>query len=362
MTTYRQGSNATLTVQWYEFAGGPPANVTSQTITIIRVSDSAVIVGPTAVGVTQIATGLYAYNWAIGATEAPGDYAIVWNAIDAQLDPVQTSELVTVTSTATDFGPCAPWDPIYCTVLPTGSEAVSGFAIQAATEILWQGTQQRFGFCTTTIRPCRRSCYGDSWPFSNMWWEFGTYPQPVLYAGAWYNVTCGSCPDTCSCGPLEETVLPVPVVRVIQVKLDGSIMPAGSYRMDDNRKLVRIDGGVWPACQDLALDDSQPNTWSVTVETGEAVPVAGRFAVGELAIDYMKFCLGTKCEFPKWATSVTRADVQLNFPDFTDLLNLGLEGLPLTDRFLRRYNPHNLNGVPTVYDIDGAPAWRRTGT
>lgn len=364
MTSYSQGSNATLTVQWYEFAGGPPADVTGQTITIIRASDSAVIVGPTVAGINQLAVGLYSFIWAIGVLEAPGDYAVVWNAVDAQLDPVQTSELVAVTSTptATDFGPCEPWTPIWCAALPTGSEEVSGFALQAATEILWQGTRQQFGLCTTTIRPCRRSCYGDSWPFTSSWWQFGTYPQPVLYAGAWYNITCGSCPDTCSCARLEEALLPVPAQQIIEVKLNGSVMPTGSYRIDDNRFLVRTDGFSWPMCQDLTAADTEDNTWSVTLSVGQLVPTAGRFAVGELAIDYMKYCLGIGCEFPRWTTNITRADVSLTFPDLSSLLNAGLEGLPLTDRFLRRYNPHNYDSVPTVYDMDGPAPWRRTGT
>lgn len=364
MTTYPAGTNASLTVQWYEYAGGPPANVTAQTVTIIRISGAVTVVGPTSVGIAQLATGLYSFTWAVPAGEVAGDYVVVWDATDAQLDSVQTSEIFTITgiNASTDFGPCAPWEPIWCTQLPTGSEEVSGFALEAATEILWQGTRQRFGVCTTTIRPCRRSCYGSSWPFTNSWWEFGTYPQPVLYAGAWYNITCGSCPDTCSCGPLEQVALPTPARNIIEVKLDGTPMPSGSYRLDDNRFLVRTDGLMWPVCQDLAADDTENNTWSITLQVGEDVPVAGRFAVGELAIDYMKMCLGLACEFPKWATVVNRADVSINFPDFTQVMNAGLTGLPLTDRFLRRYNPHNYEGQPTVYDLDGAPSWRRAGT
>lgn len=96
MTSYLQGSTATLIVQWYEFAGGPASDVTSQTITITRLSDSVDIVGPTSVGITQIATGMYTYQWIISSSETPGDYAVIWDAVDFQSDPVQTSEVVTV--------------------------------------------------------------------------------------------------------------------------------------------------------------------------------------------------------------------------------------------------------------------------
>lgn len=96
MTSYLQGADAVLLVQWYEYAGGPASDVTAQTITITRLSDSVDVVGPTSVGINHVATGLYTYTWEIGDTETPGQYAVIWDAVDFQLDPVQTSEIVTV--------------------------------------------------------------------------------------------------------------------------------------------------------------------------------------------------------------------------------------------------------------------------
>jgi hypothetical protein len=242
-------------------------------------------------------------------------------------------------------GPCASWDPIWCCELPTGSQAVTGNAVAAATEVLWNLSGQRFGLCEVTLRPCRRDCFGSSWP------------QPLLYGGAWFNLTCGSCPGTCSCGALEEAVLPAPVYSVVSVKVDGSPLVTGAYRVDDDRLLVRLDGGRWPDCQDLAKADTEVGTWSVTAQFGEAVPTVGRQAVGELACEMAKACLGEDCRLPANVASLVRQGVTISFPESQDLV----DRLYFGHLFLSAYNPHKLAGRPQVYDVDG-PSFRRTGT
>lgn len=56
-------------------------------------------------------------------------------------------------------GPCEPWSPIWNCANLVGAEAVSGTAVQAATEILYNRSAQQFGICTFTVRPCREDCY-----------------------------------------------------------------------------------------------------------------------------------------------------------------------------------------------------------
>lgn len=260
-------------------------------------------------------------------------------------------------------GPCEAWDGILCCTLTAESAAISGQAMLAATEVLYQLSGQRFGVCEFTFRPCRHDCYGNSWPFDGgNWWQWGgLYPRPVLFDGAWFNLTCGSCGGTCSCGPLEEAWLPGPINTVISVKLDGQSMPASAYRVDDFRKLVRVDGGRWPICQDLSANDDQPDTWSVTLTIGEAVPTIGQYAVGELACEIMAACLGQTCALPRNAASVTRQGVTIDFPTFSELLTNGLLGLRWTDMFIAAYNPNRLRAAPQVVDVDGY-LYRRTGT
>ncbi len=266
-------------------------------------------------------------------------------------------------------GPCTAWDPIWCCDLSGSSPAITGYALTAATEILYNLTAQTFDICEFTVRPCRRDCTDNFWGGGifggyglGNWWEWGgLWPRPAIFNGAWYNLTCGGCGGSCSCNPLSEAWLPSPVSSIVSVKLDGQVMPITGYRVDNFRLLVRTDGGVWPICQDLTLADTQPNTWSVTVRVGEETPVSGRLAVGELACEIIKACTGQACAIPKNATTITRQGVTIDFATFTDLLRDGLVGLRFSDMFIATYNPQRLLAVPQVYDVD-AEAYRRTNT
>lgn len=259
-------------------------------------------------------------------------------------------------------GPCSPWDAIFCCDLTAANIPISGTAVLAATEILYNLSGQIFDTCTFTVRPCRKDC-GDSWwggAFGGVasyaggpWWEWGSYwPRPVNFNGAWFNLTCGGCSGSCSCSPLSEAWLPSPVSSIVSVKLDGQTLPASGYRVDDYRKLVRLGGLSWPICQDLSLADTELNTWSVTVEIGEAVPTIGRYAVGELACEIMNSCLGLACALPRNATTITRQGITIDFPLFADLLKNGLLGLKWTDMFISTYNPDRLRAAPLVFDVD----------
>lgn len=253
--------------------------------------------------------------------------------------------------------PCGPWEPIFCCTLPAGAAAITGSMVQAATEALWARSGRRFGLCEITLRPCRRSCDG-GWPFADQWWEFGTWPRPLLYQGSWFNIACGGCGSGCSCTVLEEALLPAPVNSIVQVKLNGSVMVTGSYRLDDARLLVRTDGGTWPVCQDMAAADTEDNTWSVTALFGEAVPTLGQLAVGELACELVKACVGQPCALPPNATQVSRQGVTVDLQALSELLDSGMIGLRNSDLFISTFNPNKLMAAPQVYDIDG-PSFRR---
>ena len=266
-------------------------------------------------------------------------------------------------------GPCAPWDPIWCCDLATASPMPTGQALQVATEILYNLSGQIFDICEFTIRPCRQNC-NDSW-----WWGGlggwgaawpgglagpGIWPLPALIGGNWFNLTCGGCSGTCSCTPLSEALMPSPVSSIVNVKLDGQTLPASGYRVDDFRKLVRLGGAFWPECQDLTLADDQPNTWSVTLRVGEAIPALGQLAVGQLACEIRRSCV-EECAIPRTASSVTRQGVVINLPTVTELLQSGLTGLRWVDQFIATFNPRRLIAPPLVFDVDGE-RYRRTNT
>jgi hypothetical protein len=262
-------------------------------------------------------------------------------------------------------GPCTPWDAIWpqsCD-LSTATPAITGYALQAATEVLWSLSGQRFGLCTVTLRPCRRECSEVPWP-GGQWpatWPGQTYPLPVWINGEWLNLTCGVCVQGCSCATISEAVLPAPVYDIVQVKLDGSPMVTGSYRIDDYRLLVRTDGDMWPVCNNLALADTEVGTWSVTARFGEVPTTLASIAVGELACEFVKALTGAECQLPYTVTSLVRQGVSLTFDNPSEELKNGFTGLRFVDMFINTYNPGGLRSRSRVYDIDG-PGFRLTGT
>jgi len=261
-------------------------------------------------------------------------------------------------------GPCDSWTPIYSCALPTGSEAVSGTALAAATEVLYALSGRRFGLCTVALRPCRRDCADGSWPTSGMWWEWGRYPQPALVSGQWFNITCGGCAGACSCSTISEVVLPTPVYDVTQVKVDGVVLAQGvDYRVDDYRLLVRLGGEEWPTCNDLALADTEDGTWSVTVQVGDPVPPLGQVAVGELTVELAKALLcDDTCALPKPVQSIARQGVNITFLDPNEVFTHGRTGMYVPDLFIQTYNPGGLRQPSKVYDIDGGSPHRMTST
>lgn len=96
--TISRGTTSTLSAQWREYPGGPHAEVTGVTITITRLSDSAVVLATTSTGVTTPATGFNTYAWAVAADAALGDYLVSWSGLDGDSETVTASEIVTVSS------------------------------------------------------------------------------------------------------------------------------------------------------------------------------------------------------------------------------------------------------------------------
>lgn len=264
------------------------------------------------------------------------------------------------------FGPCTSWTPIWprgdcaSVLLETGASAVTGDAVAAASEVLYHLTAQRFGVCSVTLRPCRRTCAG-GFPFHE-WWQYGTYPQPYWYAGTWYNLACGTCGDNCSCVGLDETVLPGPLHNVTEVKIDGVVLTKNvDYRVDDYRKVVRIDGELWPFCQNLRLADTEVGTWSITAEYGEPVPTIGQLAVGELGLEFTKYLLCGDCALPNGVIDLSRQGVSMTIGRISELFNSGLVNLRMCDLFIQTANPNHAKARSYVYDLDN-PQPRAVGT
>jgi hypothetical protein len=160
---------------------------------------------------------------------------------------------------------------------------------------------------------------------------------------------------------VSEFLLPAPVHRIVEILIDGAPMPSGSYRLDNNRIVVRTDGGVWPFCNDLSTDDSQPGTWSVTALFGEPIPDGARLAMGQLACEIVRAAGGEDCNLPAGVTQLIRQGVTIQYPDIGSLFSQGRTGLYLVDMFLNTWNPYNLRQRSRVYNVD-RPTVRRTDT
>lgn len=356
-----QGLPWTFVAEFFQYPGGPSVDVSNLVFEIFNITTQTIVLGPTNVGITHPATGVYSVVWNVPANQAPNQYVIIWTGTEAT-----ASESFSVTPIGNDgitSGPCAGWDsPIWTCTLPVGAAAVTGQAVQAAADVLYALTGRHLGTCQLTIRPCRESCFGNAWPFTQ-WWQFGLYPRPVFYEGVWYNITCNNCPNnSCSCTVISEALMPAPVASILQVKVDGAVLPSTAYRMDNFRLLVRTDGGTWPFCNNLAKDDSQVGTWSVTLSTGEQVSTLGQMALGELATQFVKLLLcNSDCLFPKPVQQLVRQGVTMNFLDPNMVFESGKIGLYLCDLFVSIENPNRLMNPSVVYDLD-SPAYRITNT
>jgi hypothetical protein len=269
-------------------------------------------------------------------------------------------------------GPCADWEPLWCGTLSTAAMAATGEAVTMATDVLWHLSGQRFGVCEVIIRPCRAQCAEGYGTLDDWWAGIGAVsylgsggPRPWWADGVWYNV-CGGCTSGCSCTELSEAILPAPTRDVVEVRLDGIVLNPSTYRVDENRRLVRTDGGVWPMCQRMDLSDDQPGTWSVTLTVGESVPTLARRALGDLAAEFAKDCAGENCVVPYDVTSLTRQGITLDFgnpnAEHVDSM-VRLLGLRMVRLFLATYNPMKLQQRGKVYDVSAMPRpWKRVNT
>lgn len=355
--TYRQGTTANLVAEFFDVPGGTHVDVTGLTITITPLGGGAAVVGPTSVGITHPGLGVYGYAWPIPVNQALGDYLVAWDANEADASEVITvTSLVTGTPTA---GPCGPWSPIWCEPLPITTAAVSGDAIQAATEILWAKSGRQFDACEITLRPCRRDCFEGVW--GGTWNEWGTgWPYPYNYAGQWFNLGCGGCPGSCSCTVLHTVELPMMVGAITEVRVDGVVLPETAYRVYDHRTIVRTDGEAWPLCNDLNLDDTEVGTWSITYVAGTAVPTSGRMALGELARELALACVGAACKLPSPVQQLVRQGVSLTFLDPNEMFADGKIGLYRSDLFISTFNPGGIPARAVAVDVDGPSPRRQT--
>lgn len=251
-----------------------------------------------------------------------------------------------------------PWDARYTCDVSTTSPTELAAATLSATQLLDAMSGHQFGLCTVTFRPCRLSCSTayDGWSI------VGVLPRWAAFSNLyWPLAECGVCVVGCTCGVLSQVALPSPVHDVVTVKLDGAVAPTGTYRVDDNKWLVRLDGTSWPACNDLSKADTEVGTWSVTARFGQDPPELARGAVGQMACEILKSFRGDDCGLPQNVVSLARQGVTIKYADVSSAFEEGRTGLYLVDAFIEAVNPGRLRRRSRVFNVDRAPQ-RRAGT
>lgn len=246
-------------------------------------------------------------------------------------------------------------------------EGLKARATSWATEILWMLTGRIYGVCSVTIRPCASQCAipqgttYEGYAGNAMIGGIAGIWTPSMIDGAWVNCSC-----TTGCCSVCKLDLPfTPAASVTSIQIDGAVLAPEyrsdpddaespmfpTYRVDSYDRLVRLDGGCWPGCQDLSLPLSEEGTWAITYDFGIPVPAGGQIAAAELACEFAKACSGdSSCKLPSRVQSVSRQGVTMTLLDtLSDLWKEGRTGLFNVDLWLSAVNPHGLRERSAVY-------------
>ena len=303
---------------------------------------------------TEPGTWLYSIT-GTGAVEAvgSGEFTVLQSSVAPQTVPFP------------QFGPCQSWidcGDIRAACETTGDDDLLDGIAAMASQVMFEVSGRQFsGNCERTVRPCRdelNACwalnpaYGwTGWPWAWAWDGF---------AWGWYDqLGCH-----CNCAPLSRVMLPgYPVTEITEVKIDGVAVASTTYRLDEWQYLTRMrdpaDPTVplyWPACQILALDDTEAGTWSVTYKSGIAPPLAGKAAATALACELLP---GADCKLPSGATRIVRQGLTIDrLQPLAEMLRTGATGIPQIDVFIAAYNPSGLRRRPAIWSPDG-PSYAR---
>lgn len=249
-------------------------------------------------------------------------------------------------------------DTTCCPDWLTYSAEVRADAQAWAMDLLDRLTAFQFQQCPVTVRPCSSKCTGFTgymtWPVGAPGSNGSGWPWmiPFVDNGIWRNCGCGG---GCSCEARCQISLGRLTVSVTEITIDGLTLDPTAYRLDQlpghGSVLVRTDGECWPECQDMNVTEGV-GVFTVTYVPGLPLPAAGSIALGKLACEYAKSCVGGDCKLPAELASMTRNGVDVQIIDQALLPDQILTGLAEVDRWVRAVNPSNLRSRPRVLTPD----------
>jgi hypothetical protein len=219
-----------------------------------------------------------------------------------------------------------------------------------AVDTLRRLTGFRVGGCPVTVRPVLQSdcCFIPS------------YDQPTGFGpgininGDWVN-NCGNRRGHLA----NEVVLPPPVGRVDEVKVDGIVVASSNYRVDNGNHLTwqGVGNAPWPKDQDVTRPDSEEGTFAVTYLRGYPVDSSGAYAAGLLANEFAKACSGKKCRLPAGVQTIVRQGITMEIT--SGAFPGGLTGIREVDAWTALWNPRHAVQPTTVWSPD-VPQMRST--
>jgi hypothetical protein len=251
---------------------------------------------------------------------------------------------------------------------PQELEAICAGAALAATDALYELSGRVFtGNCgPVTIRPLARPTDMDTraWAggLGGAWGGYSGYG--LSYGGA----ITGAFSHYAKTNPPEVDLGEHPVTEIVQVKIDGEVIPADEYELRDHRRLVRLMTSAsatpgarygWPTSQVQNIPDTEPGTFSVTFEYGQPPPELGVVAATRLAEFLALPRLGDATHYPQRVRSMTRQGVSTMSIDVLEVLKAKATGIYEVDFFILTYNPGRNQRQARVFSPDrGKP--RRT--
>lgn len=238
-------------------------------------------------------------------------------------------------------GPCG-WVPTFahfCTAATTEwatyPAPTQATAVLLASTRLWASLGRRHHACDVIARPVLRETRISEMDLVAAPDAYVTYVD----SGNWLTPSAG---DTSDIIDATRCRLDGPVASVTSVTINGAVVLANKYRVDDGWWLVRIDGLSWPMWQDLSLPSGANGTFVVNYKQGVAPSAVILAMAGTLALEYARaICGNTACRLPSRTRQIVRAEVTVDMVDPTVFAEAGLTGVEEVDALISALNPRH---------------------
>jgi hypothetical protein len=167
--------------------------------------------------------------------------------------------------------------------------------------------------------------------------------------------------------PIIE-ITTTPVREIVQVKIDGTVIPPIEYELRDFKQLVRIRPTAsytptarwgWPTSQIEDLPDTEVGTFSITYMYGADPGEMGRVACLKLAEALLLPQLGDSTHYPERVTNIVRQGVSVQVASVIDVIKMGGSGIYEVDFFILSVNPNRGRRQAVAFSPDRPPNRRQ---